>query len=80
MKPISRQANAVPDRQIVVVLDEVNATSALWTAKDMLCDHICFGVRIPSNIFFVVILNSWKVRSPRQEAAIARRTWVDSTS
>lgn len=71
MKPHIEQAHNLPERQIVVVLDEVNATSALWTAKDMLCDHICFGVRIPTNIVFVVILNPWKMRTAKQQAAIA---------
>lgn len=71
MQPIAKKAELHPDRKIVVVLDELNATSALWTAKDMLCDHICFGVRLPENVTFVVILNPWKVRSPLQEAAIA---------
>ncbi|KAH3762020.1 E3 ubiquitin-protein ligase RNF213 [Pelomyxa schiedti] len=70
MQPIIEKATG-SNRQHVVLLDEVNTTSALWTAKDMLCDHICFGVRVPSNIVFIAILNPWKLRTEAQNRAIA---------
>eukprot|EP01105_Mastigella_eilhardi_P007620 TRINITY_DN1911_c0_g3_i2.p1 TRINITY_DN1911_c0_g3~~TRINITY_DN1911_c0_g3_i2.p1 ORF type:complete len:3679 (-),score=783.02 TRINITY_DN1911_c0_g3_i2:52-10641(-) len=70
IQPIIAEAES-SGGQTVVLLDEVNSTAALWTAKDMLCDHICFGVRIPANIVFVAILNPWKLRTAEQERAIA---------
>jgi hypothetical protein len=71
IEPVIEEAKNFPSTRIVVLLDEVNATIACWTAKDMLCDHICAGVRIPNNVSFVVILNPWKYRSEAQEKAIA---------
>eukprot|EP01133_Synstelium_polycarpum_P014536 gene14536-17171_t len=71
MEPIIQRAKANPHRQAIVVLDEVNTTASLWIAKDMLVDHICFGVRIPSNIVFVTVLNPWKERTEAQQRSIA---------
>jgi len=70
MQPIIKEAQESPQKEIVVLLDEVNTSAALWTAKDMLTDRLCFGVRIPSNIVFVVILNPWKIRTDVQAQAI----------
>ena len=71
MKPIIALAERFSDKKVVVLLDEVNTTFSLWTAKDMLCDHICFGDRMPPNIVFIAILNPWKLRSKPQQEAIA---------
>eukprot|EP01125_Pyxidicula_operculata_P010465 TRINITY_DN343_c0_g3_i1.p1 TRINITY_DN343_c0_g3~~TRINITY_DN343_c0_g3_i1.p1 ORF type:complete len:4704 (-),score=480.58 TRINITY_DN343_c0_g3_i1:101-14212(-) len=69
--PTIQKAEENKEKQFVVLMDEVNATYALWTAKDLLTDRIISGVRIPRNISFIVILNPWKVRSSKQEKAIA---------
>ena len=71
MKPIIQLANENKDKKLIVLLDEVNATYSSWTAKDLLCDHIILGERIPLNIIFNVILNPWKERNEKQEKAIA---------
>ena len=57
-------------QNILVLLDEGNTTSSLWTTKDILCDRICCGVRIPENIVFVVIVNPWTERTEAQKKAI----------
>ena len=72
LKPAIEFCSKHQDQQMFVLLDEVNTTSSLWTAKDLLCDHICGGVRIPENVVFIAILNPWKGRTEAQQKAIQK--------
>jgi len=72
LKPvIARAALLAPlGKYVVVMLDEVNATSYLWVAKDIMCDKIVYGHRLPANLAFVAIMNPWKLRTEEQRHAI----------
>eukprot|EP01035_Chromulina_nebulosa_P020147 gene20147-26157_t len=52
-----------PGVRVTCILDEANATYNVWLTKDMLCDGILNGYRLPSNINFVIILNPAKLKS-----------------
>lgn len=71
LEPVLFQACRNPGKKIEVVLDEANTTSSVWYIKDLLCDGICNGFRLPPNIGFVVIMNPWKRRTAQQQQAIA---------
>lgn len=49
-------------RKVVVLLDEVNSSPAVWSVKDIVCDRTILGRRVPDNLQFICIMNPFRRR------------------
>eukprot|EP01038_Epipyxis_sp_PR26KG_P004257 gene4257-6036_t len=60
---IERISKKARDRNVVIILlDEVNSMTCVWTAKELLCDRMIQGRRIGNNIDFICMMNPKRQR------------------
>jgi hypothetical protein len=58
----------VNGRRVVVLLDEVNSMRCVWTIKELICEGLILGRRIPNNLRFICIMNPRRRRTTALEA------------
>ena len=54
------------DREVFVLLDEINSTPHVWAIKELVCEGFILGRRIPKNLRFICIMNPRRVRQVPQ--------------